>query len=158
MAAAYSLAVVFLPFFRVILDPQQRARPKFGKRAHPPFVYLPDRDGVERVHPPSPVFTCDYQSRVSKHVDMLHHSVPRHIRKSPDDLRRGSRPFPQSVKDRAPRRVRKGLPDLICVFCHQVYDVAAADPAKSDFSDSRRFFQPSPIPSRWSSAIMPIAR
>src|SRR5258708_8459449 len=61
-----------------ILYPEEFARPKLLKRPDPPFINLPDRNNVQRVHPLPPGLPSDDQLGLAKYVGMLHHAEAIH--------------------------------------------------------------------------------
>ena len=104
--------------FGVVLYSKECARPKLGKRPDPSFVYLPDRNDIQRIDASASLFTSIYQPRRPQSFDVLHDCKSRHVRKRLDYLRRRFGPEPQQIEDRPARRVRKCLPNMIEVVCH----------------------------------------
>src|SRR5580765_2713825 len=93
-----SASFVLGSLFRVVFDPQQSARPELRKRSDPSFVYLSDRNDIQRIYTSPSLLAGIYQPGCPQGVDMLHDCEPRHVRKGPNDLRSRFGPVPQKVE------------------------------------------------------------
>jgi len=141
----------------IFLKAEQSVRPELLVPADPPFVDLPDRHSIQRIHSLTPFFACIDQIGFTQHVDVLHHPKAGQVRKRFDDRGGRSGASTQQIQNRPPGRIRQRFPNGVKVSGHQAR-WAATPSEKSLPMLSRICRQPLPRPSRCAASSKPIAR